>query len=91
MAGFYRSEYLDAQGNKKWMGSTQFESLDARRAFPCWDEPGRKATFTLTLTVARECQVSHGEEIEMKKKEEKETRRGRRRDGGEEAVCACFG
>jgi aminopeptidase N len=31
MAGFYRSSYTDASGNKKFMASTQFESLDARR------------------------------------------------------------
>jgi len=36
MAGFYKSSYADANGNKKIMGSTQFEALDARRAFPCW-------------------------------------------------------
>ncbi len=31
MAGFYKSTYVDANGNKKIMGSTQFEALDARR------------------------------------------------------------
>ena len=31
MAGFYKSAYSDANGNKKLMASTQFEALDARR------------------------------------------------------------
>lgn len=51
MAGFYKSGYTDADGNKKIMASTQFEALDARRAFVCWDEPARKATFSLTMLV----------------------------------------
>jgi len=54
MAGFYRSSYTDIHGTKKIMASTQFESLDARRCFPCWDEPARKAVFAVTLVVKPE-------------------------------------
>jgi len=49
MAGFYRSRYKNAKGEQKIMVSTQFEALDARRCFPCWDEPACKATFKCTL------------------------------------------
>ena len=49
--GFYRSTYKGSDGQDKPLASTQFESTDARRAFPCWDEPALKAVFQVTLVV----------------------------------------
>ena len=50
MHGFYRGVY-NVDGEKRIMAVTQFEATDARRAFPCWDEPARKAVFAVTLVV----------------------------------------
>jgi len=49
--GFYRSTYKGADGIDQPLASTQFESTDARRAFPCWDEPAFKAVYQVTLVV----------------------------------------
>ncbi len=49
MAGFYRSTYKNKDGSEGIMATTQMEATDARRAFPCWDEPALKAEFTITL------------------------------------------
>src|SRR5574342_263713 len=53
LVGFYKSEYKDRRGKTKFMASTQFETADARRGFPCWDEPESKATFDVAITVDR--------------------------------------
>ncbi len=49
--GFYRSTFTDESGTEHIIATTQMESTDARRAFPCWDEPEHKATFEVTLVV----------------------------------------
>ena len=50
MRGFYRSQY-EVNGEKRYMATTQFEEAEARRAFPCIDEPSAKAIFETTLVV----------------------------------------
>ncbi|CAJ2510805.1 Uu.00g064300.m01.CDS01 [Anthostomella pinea] len=60
MAGFYRSKYKPAvtpaasvprDDTFHYMFSTQFEACDARRAFPCFDEPRLKATFDFQIDI----------------------------------------
>jgi puromycin-sensitive aminopeptidase len=51
LRGFYRSTYRAADGTERRLAATQFESTDARRAFPCWDEPAFKAVFAITLAI----------------------------------------
>jgi len=51
LRGFYRSTYKDQAGARHVLAATQFEATDARRAFPCWDEPDFKAVFSTTLVI----------------------------------------
>ncbi len=54
LRGFYRSRFEDPDGNERVMAVTHFESHDARRAFPCFDEPDRKAVFSISLEIAED-------------------------------------
>jgi aminopeptidase N len=57
MAGFYRSGYLDLHGKQQYMGTTQMEAIDARRMFPCVDEPAAKAEFELKVTAPADLMI----------------------------------
>ena len=49
--GLFLQEYTAPGGVKAKILSTQFEATDARRMFPCWDEPAFRAVFQLNVTV----------------------------------------
>jgi puromycin-sensitive aminopeptidase len=64
LRGWYRSTYRDADGTEHVIATTQMQSTDCRRAFPCWDEPDFKSVFAITLIVAPDLlAVSNSEEI----------------------------
>ncbi|XP_060783107.1 alanyl (membrane) aminopeptidase b, tandem duplicate 1 [Neoarius graeffei] len=48
LGGFYRSVY-DVNGETRVVATTQMQPTDARKAFPCFDEPALKAYFNITL------------------------------------------
>jgi puromycin-sensitive aminopeptidase len=50
LRGFYKSKYT-LNGEEKYIATTQFEATDARRAFPCFDEPAHKAIFEVSFII----------------------------------------
>jgi aminopeptidase N len=51
--GLFAQKYTKPDGARAVLLSTQFEATDARRMFPCWDEPSFRAYFHLTVTVPK--------------------------------------
>lgn len=49
LKGFYLSKY-NHKGKDKYLATTQFEAPYARKTFPCFDEPGKKAEFLVSIS-----------------------------------------
>ena len=70
---FFVPYHEQGSGAKKIMLGTQFEATDARRLFPCWDEPSFRARFQLTAVVPENwiavsnMPVEHERKIDNKK------------------------
>src|SRR5947208_904917 len=74
---FYAKYQEQGTGAKKMFLGTQFEATDARRLFPCWDEPVFRARFQLTafvpenwmaisnMPIVSEKKVAGGREVEF--------------------------
>jgi puromycin-sensitive aminopeptidase len=63
--GFYRSTYQNSDGVEQVIATSQMQTTDCRRAFPCFDEPDFKAIFDVTLIVdPAHLALSNGAEAE---------------------------
>lgn len=56
LKGLYKATYHENNKEKHFL-TTQFEAPYARRAFPCFDEPSKKATFNLSLKIPENLQA----------------------------------
>ncbi|CAG9853689.1 unnamed protein product [Phyllotreta striolata] len=49
LIGLYKTSYVDLSGNTRWLATTHFQPIYARRVFPCFDEPFFKAPFEISV------------------------------------------
>ncbi|XP_012621645.3 glutamyl aminopeptidase [Microcebus murinus] len=53
LVGFYRTTYTE-NGQTRSIAATDHEPTDARKSFPCFDEPNKKATYTISIVHPKE-------------------------------------
>jgi tricorn protease interacting factor F2/3 len=73
LLGFYKSQYKQ-NGKTKYIATSQFEAADARRAFPCWDEPEAKATFDISIIAENKFTAISNMPVASKKRMKNKTR-----------------
>ncbi|MBA3994376.1 MAG: peptidase [Cyanobacteria bacterium DS2.3.42] len=69
--GFYHSSYTDASGEKHTLAVTQCEPTDARRIFPCFDEPDFKAVYKISVLVDSDAVALSNSPVQSEKKASK--------------------
>ena len=71
LSGFYRSKYMQNE-KEKYLATTQFEAPYARQAFPCFDQPDKKAVFSVSLLIQKDLKaISNMPIVSETKKENK--------------------
>ncbi len=90
---FYARYQEQGEKEKKIMLGTQFEATDARRMFPCWDEPSFRARFQLTAVVPEKFMAVSNMPVEEEEKtdEGKEVRFGLSPSMSSYLVVLCAG
>lgn len=68
LVGFYKTTYLE-NGEIRKIAATDHEPTDARKSFPCFDEPNKKATYNISITHDKDYEALSNMPVESEKLE----------------------
>jgi len=75
LCGFYLSTFKDKDGKELKMASTQMEPTDARRMFPCFDEPVYKASYRVTAAIPRDMVAISNAAVQFEKLDQRKDKK----------------